>query len=306
MKEITGYIRGYIYETDRRILFIITVFTGFLVWANYRFGIDDSISRDAGFLLPFLSRSGIFLLAFSIPYLIYTALAGKKYFREKGFVTLLLIAPLVFSFKVAFNPYFSFSDDWQTDHFWNYITYWPVLLLITTAALTLIRNRFDKGQPLYGIKTKNINWTPYIMMLLIMLPLVVAASTQPDFLEVYPKLISATATGNIDSLRWWQKLLFELSYGSDFITIELFFRGFLVIAFVKWAGKDAILPMACFYCTIHFGKPIGECISSYFGGMILGIVVYHTRSIYGGLMVHLGIAWMMEIGGYIGNFTPIP
>ena len=74
-----------------------------------------------------------------------------------------------------------------------------------------------------------------------------------------------------------------------------------VIGFIKWVGKDAILPMACFYCTIHFGKPMGECISSYFGGLLLGIVACNTRSIYGGLMVHLGIAWLMEIGGYIGN-----
>jgi hypothetical protein len=36
--------------------------------------------------------------------------------------------------------------------------------------------------------------------------------------------------------------------------------------------------------------------------MILGVVVYHTRSIFGGLIVHLGIAWLMEIGGYIGNY----
>jgi membrane protease YdiL (CAAX protease family) len=92
-----------------------------------------------------------------------------------------------------------------------------------------------------------------------------------------------------------------LSYGSDFLGIEIFFRGFLILAFIKWAGQDAILPMACFYCTIHFGKPLGECISSYFGGILLGIVVYNTRSIYGGLIVHLGIAWLMEIGGYIGN-----
>jgi hypothetical protein len=34
----------------------------------------------------------------------------------------------------------------------------------------------------------------------------------------------------------------------------------------------------------------------------LGIVIYHTRTIYGGLMVHLGIAWMMELGGYLGHF----
>ena len=100
---------------------------------------------------------------------------------------------------------------------------------------------------------------------------------------------------------YWHELLFELSYGSDFIGIEIFFRGFLVLAFIKWAGKDAILPMAVFYCSIHFGKPLGECISSYFGGIILGIVSLNTRTIWGGLAVHLGIAWLMELGGYIGN-----
>ena len=137
-------------------------------------------------------------------------------------------------------------------------------------------------------------------MLLIMLPLIAAASTQPDFLSMYPKLKTIIENGEVENT-WWQKTLFELSYGTDFISIELFFRGFLILAFIKWAGKDAILPMACFYCTIHFGKPLAECISSYFGGIILGIVVYHTRSILGGLIVHLGIAWMMEVGGYIGN-----
>ena len=94
---------------------------------------------------------------------------------------------------------------------------------------------------------------------------------------------------------------FELSYGSDFVGIEFFFRGFLVLAFIRWAGKEAVLPMACFYCTIHFGKPLGECISSYFGGLLLGVVIANTRSVWGGLMVHLGIAWMMELGGYIGE-----
>jgi membrane protease YdiL (CAAX protease family) len=87
----------------------------------------------------------------------------------------------------------------------------------------------------------------------------------------------------------------------DFVTIELFFRGFLVLAFVRFVGPDAIVPMAVFYCSIHFGKPLAECISSFFGGMLLGIVVYKTGSVAGGLVVHLGIAWMMEIGGYLGN-----
>jgi hypothetical protein len=138
-------------------------------------------------------------------------------------------------------------------------------------------------------------------MLLIMVPLIAAASTQPDFLRMYPKLNDVNSILYNMKNKWFFQLLHELSYGSDFISVELFFRGFLVLAFIKVVGKDAILPMACFYCTIHFGKPLGECISSYFGGIILGIVVYNTRSIIGGLTVHLGIAWLMELGGYIGN-----
>jgi hypothetical protein len=79
-----------------------------------------------------------------------------------------------------------------------------------------------------------------------------------------------------------------------FLRSSFFSEAFLVLAFAKWAGNKASLPMALFYCTIHFGKPLGECISSYFGGLILGAVTLHTGSIWGGLIVHLGIAWLME------------
>jgi hypothetical protein len=157
----------------------------------------------------------------------------------------------------------------------------------------------EKFSSVPGLKIKGIDWKPYVLMLLIMVPLVLLASTQKDFQEAYPKLRSVLEHNELVSLPWWRKILFELSYGCDFFTIEFFFRGFLVLAFIKYAGKDAILPMACFYCTIHFGKPLGECISSYFGGILLGIVVYNTRSILGGLMVHLGIAWLMEAAAII-------
>jgi membrane protease YdiL (CAAX protease family) len=100
---------------------------------------------------------------------------------------------------------------------------------------------------------------------------------------------------------WPWQLLFELSYGLDFVSIELLFRGFLVIGLARWLGADVLLPMAVFYCTIHFGKPLGECIFSFFGGLALGMIALRTRSIMGGLMVHLGLAWMMEAGGWLGN-----
>jgi hypothetical protein len=183
--------------------------------------------------------------------------------------------------------------------YWNRILYWPIKLSVVILGLLFYHRNFNKGEPFYGTSTSAFNPKPYLWMLLIMIPLIALASTQPDFLQMYPKWQHLLP--NDDSLSIVQKILFELSYGSDFIGIELYFRGFLILAFIKFAGKDAILPMALFYCTIHFGKPLGECISSFFGGILLGIVTYHTRSMWGGLMVHLGIAWLMELGGYIGN-----
>ena len=127
------------------------------------------------------------------------------------------------------------------------------------------------------------------------------SSTQNDFLATYPKVKQVAFIAPYVQHSWPYKGLFEISYGLDFVTIELFFRGFLVFAFVRYAGADAIVPMAVFYCSIHFGKPLFECISSFFGGLLLGIVAYRTQSILGGFMVHVGIAWMMELGGYWGN-----
>jgi len=301
MKTITRYIRQYFYETDKRVLGAVTVFTALLVFLNYYYKLDDWITQRPGFLFRFFTRFILFLLAFVVPYLIYIELLNRKYLREFRFRSLLLLAPALFALKIALGLRFHLSEDPDWNLYWQFIIYWPLLVIIIGSLLFVIWKRLDRDQPFYGLTTRNLDWKPYFLMLLIMLPLVIAASTQPDFLSVYPKLKLISGVYDEPALRWWHKLLFELSYGSDFITIELFFRGFAVLAFIKWAGKDAILPMACFYCTIHFGKPLGECISSYAGGILLGIVVYHTRSILGGLMVHLGIAWMMEAGGYFGN-----
>ena len=301
MKAIIGHIKLYFIEVNKKVFVLASTFIASLIFLNYHFHADDTISDHYLPGLSFISRYGIFLLAFAVPYLLYVVLAKRKYFGEKRFLLLLFIAPAIFAMKMLLNVPLHFSDNPNWSYYWNHVFYWPLLVVVTSIVLFIVWKLFDKEQPFYGIKIKNMNWRPYWLMLLIMVPLVAAASTQADFLAVYPKLKSIASVYNEPGITWWHKLLFELSYGSDFITIELFFRGFLILAFVKWAGKDAILPMACFYCTIHFGKPLGECISSYFGGMILGVVVYHTRSIFGGLMVHLGIAWLMELGGYIRN-----
>ncbi len=300
MKSILQYIREYFYETDKRVLTAVTLFTAVLVFINYGYGIDTAIRKISSWPVKLLSWYAVFLLAFGIPYLLYGLLQKRNYFRHPAFTSLLFIAPVLFAFKISTHLSVHFSDNSNWNYYWNQVVHWPALVIMILGMLWATWRIHDKDQPFYGIRTKGIDWKPYIIMLLIMVPLVAAASTQADFLDMYPKIQLIRGVYREENMNWWHQLIFELAYGSDFITIEFFFRGFLVLAFMKWAGKDAILAMACFYCTIHFGKPLGECISSYFGGLLLGIVVYHTRSIFGGLMVHLGIAWMMELGGYIG------
>lgn len=301
MKSILKYIRRYFAQTDKRIFVTISLLTAGLVFINYYYGLDAAIRKNNSVAVKLICWYGVFTVAFAIPYCVTLLFKPSACWKKRNFIALLIIAPLVFAVKLTLDIPIHLSDHPGWNNYWNHIIYWPGLLIIITAILFLAWKYFDKDQPFYGITGKGLDWKPYLLMLLIMVPLVAAASTQPDFLAMYPKLKAVTGPYGYNTISWWHKLLFELSYGSDFIGIELFFRGFLILAFIKWAGKDAILPMACFYCTIHFGKPLGECISSYFGGIVLGIVVYHTRSIFGGLMVHLGIAWLMELGGYLGG-----
>ena len=297
MKKILGYLKDYFVTTDKRILALSTLFTALSIFINYYCGLNRSIGSFSEFY-QYLSWYLVFLFAFSFAYLMQAILLGSKIFRNRKFILLLLIAPAIFAWKMSFDVEWDISNDIFKNTYWNQVIYWPFKLVVLTIILLIICKLFDQGKKLYGVNFENFNATPYLLMLLIMIPLIAAASTQHDFLSMYPKL------KNIEYLSYnsgFYKLLYELSYGSDFFSIELFFRGFLILAFAKWVGKDAILPMAIFYCTIHFGKPLGECISSFFGGIILGVVIYHTKTIFGGLIVHLGIAWLMELGGYIGN-----
>lgn len=301
MRTVLHYLHSYINQLDKKVLIAVTFFTACLIFINYHFGIEEKIVFQHTSSRQLMFRILTFVIAFGIPYLIYNVFQNKSYFTDPRFVFLFLAGPVIFSLKMIADPSVSFVADIEENRYWNQVFYWPALCVVTLAILSIIWKVFDKHQPFYGVTTRDMNFKPYLWMLLIMIPLIAAASTQSDFLAVYPKLKALNFGLGSMEIEWWHKLFFELSYGTDFVTIEIFFRGFLVLAFVKWAGKDAILPMACFYCTIHFGKPLGECISSYFGGILLGVVVFHTRSILGGLMVHLGIAWLMEIGGYLAG-----
>jgi len=151
----------------------------------------------------------------------------------------------------------------------------------------------------YGMAPKRKGLVLYALMLALMIPLITLASFQPDFLQSYPTYHDTNANEFFGVPEWVTALIYELCYGWDFIPTELLFRGFLVIGMSRVLGRGAVLPMIVWYCSIHFGRPLGEAISSLFGGYLLGVLALSTRNIWGGLLIHMGIAWGMEIAAFL-------
>lgn len=279
---------------------------GVLIYLNYWHGLESIyIAGDKSRLAKFTGYYLLYLMPFAAAFLLQLLFfKDLDYFKKRWFWIILFLSPAFFSFRIIFD----FHTGWVKDHWTgsDQILYlqcinWIVrvtVLLILVFITWYLKDR--NSQPFYGAKPL-VNIKPYILMLLVMIPLIALASTQPDFLRVYPKAQVLNNISMNSATGKWRYFLFELCYGFDFISIEFFFRGFLILALANICGRHCIIPVACFYCTIHFGKPMGEAISSFLGGILLGIISYNTGSIWGGLLVHLGIAWMMEAGGWLGH-----
>ena len=102
-----------------------------------------------------------------------------------------------------------------------------------------------------------------------MIPIVFLASFQEGFTKYYPSFSKSLVDG-IPYPNWLKVGIYELCYGFDFFSVELFFRGFMVVALSRFVGKEARLPMVACYAFLHFGKPMMETIGSVFGGFALG------------------------------------
>ncbi|GAA4331315.1 CPBP family intramembrane glutamic endopeptidase [Flaviaesturariibacter amylovorans] len=298
MRTIAGYLWNFVRSVRPVVAAAVLLFTGLLVWTNYYFGLERAL-MDTPTAPRLLLWWLLFAVAFAVPVWLQSGSGAGRLLRKPGYLVLLLAAPLIFALKLALPLNLPLHPVPLDNRYWNLVLYYPAKLLLTVVLLYVLWRRYHRDAPFYGTGAGG-SLRPYWGMLLFMVPLVALASTQADFLATYPKF-QHLAPVRAASLS--KQLLYELSYGSDFITIELFFRGFLVLAFARYLGTGAVLPMAVFYCAIHFGKPLGECISSFFGGIVLGVATFHSRSIWGGLLVHLGIAWLMELGGYLGRLS---
>lgn len=296
MQEIFIYLRNYFREGNAKVGLFTSLVVAVLIIINYTTGIERTIRNFDSAPVRILSFFLLYAFIFSISYGICFIFSDKVIYNQRQFVFLLLICPLLFAAKISLDfsnvfNYAGLSDPWMK--YWKLILNWPLKCLFILASIYTVWLGSGYEKPVSGMN-RNFIWRPYLLLLLCAIPLLVIAGATNDFQQTYPKVKNIAFIFPHTQHDFVSQIVYELSYGTDFLTIESFFRGFLVLAFVRYVGRDAILPMAAFYCTIHFGKPLFECITSYLGGIMLGVVVYNTRSIWGGLIVHLGMAWLMD------------
>lgn len=252
--------------------------------------------RGETFLFSFCWYSVLFLVFLFSGILIET---GSLHIQKKSFHVLLITAALLFALKVTvpFSDLLPSLLSVSTKHILHQPASWAGGVLLMISCILFI-HRFKEGNwDLYGT-TKTQSLSSYTLFIVLMLPLLIWASLQTDFSVMYPraKIIDETLGAAAIPIHYF---VFETAYAADFISIELFFRGFLIAALGKFLGKQCILPIALFYFSIHLGKPMFEAISSFFGGMILGTISYYSKSIWGGWLVHVSIAMLMELFGYL-------
>ncbi len=128
----------------------------------------------------------------------------------------------------------------------------------------------------------------YGLCLAVVVPAMLIVASQPDFGTYYPFYKNSSRS-------WFDLITWEVIYFIQFLTLEMFFRGWIVGALRKSLGSGAIFAMAVPYCMIHYGKPYLETHGAIVAGVVLGSLAMRTRSIYSGFLVHITVALLMDL-----------
>jgi len=142
----------------------------------------------------------------------------------------------------------------------------------------------------YGFRVRGIatHLPVYGAMYLVMLPLLLWASSFDSFLGYYPFYKRAVEGG----AAFW---LYELGYGLQFVGVEAFFRGFMTFGLLPRFGALAVVVMTVPYTMIHFSKPMPEATAAIFAGLILGAMAVRSRSFVPGIFLHVAVAMTMDL-----------
>lgn len=184
---------------------------------------------------------------------------------------------------------------------WLRQSHWMVLLghawcamwlLIGYVVLPMLAIRLLlRESPLeYGLRLNDVlkHWRYYAIFGGVMAGMAILASFNSTFLNTYPFY-------HLAGRSWTDLLLWELIYVLQFFCIEFFYRGFLLRGLQPSLGIASIYVSSLVYLTIHLPKPFLECAGSLAFGLILCLLASLSRSIWGGVFVHVVLAVSMDL-----------
>jgi hypothetical protein len=171
--------------------------------------------------------------------------------------------------------------------------WWGLAVLVTLIVLPLVIGRVGAGLSprQLGLRLKGTarDAPTYLLLYLLFLPVIWLVSKDEHFQQTYPFFKPASGPTSRDFL------LFEAVYCLQFLGVELFFRGFIVLGLKRALGLASVLVMLAPYCMIHFYKPMPEALGSIGAGLVLGLLAWRTGTIVYGWFLHYAVALTMDL-----------
>ena len=160
-----------------------------------------------------------------------------------------------------------------------------MILPVLYTKLALRERLRDYGFSLKG--TLKHSWI-YVGMYLLVLPALFVVGSTEGFQRTYP-FYKGASKSLMDFVLW------EAAYALQFVSLEFFFRGFLIHGLKRRFGVYCVLISVIPYCMIHFGKPLPETLGAIVAGIALGLLSLFTRSIWLGAAIHVSVAVSMDV-----------
>jgi uncharacterized protein len=193
-----------------------------------------------------------------------------------------------------------------TDPHWSMlanITYWDAWqvggFLVVPAVIIWLRGERLRA---YGMQARGFfqhAWI-YAFMLGLVIPVVWLASGTQAFSNYYPIYRLAGRS-------WFDFCFWEIVYSMQFLALEFFFRGFIVLGLEDRLGSAIVAAAVVPYCMIHYGKPLPEVCGAIVAGIVLGTLALKTRSILAGAAIHVTVAVSMDVSALLrtGQFSQL-
>lgn len=243
--------------------------------------IDSAIPPS---LTPAMARASIILLTSAICLLFFHIGLSDEfrilYFPRAEYVGIIPTPGLIHSTTELRLPDLPNYSWWLLCH----------IVCLGLIPLFVIKLVFKESVRDYGVQLGDTlaHWRGYLLLLLPLLALTVAASFSSDFIYQYPLYPNAARS-------WADFLIWESMYICQFILVEFFFRGFMIQTLSRHFGSLSIWIMVVPYMMLHLPKPGLEAAGSIFFGFFLGMLALRSRSIWGGVAIHTTMALGMDI-----------